>query len=233
MRRRRHFGVLLTALVTFLVAIGLIEYLEQYLPEFLVSGAMVALFLMVLTSSVANVTREKRGRAVAFLYCLVGLGTVAHVLAGFLKSDVFTATYHLTAIVCLGYAVILVLSALLRAQVVDFEAIAAAICVYLLMGIGWAYAYSFIEIVEPGSFIGLLTDAEDLSMRLESGNGLSALYFSLVTITTLGYGDIAPVGTAARMSAFMEAIVGQVYLVVLVARLVGLNVAQSIQEKTE
>jgi voltage-gated potassium channel Kch len=63
-------------------------------------------------------------------------------------------------------------------------------------------------------------------MDLGAGS-VTALYYSVVTLTTLGYGDVTPVTTAARMTAALEAMVGQVYLVVLVARLVGLNVSQT------
>ena len=54
------------------------------------------------------------------------------------------------------------------------------------------------------------------------------LYFSLVTLTTLGYGDVTPLTTLARISAALEAVVGQIYVVVLVARLVGINVSQTL-----
>jgi len=67
-------------------------------------------------------------------------------------------------------------------------------------------------------------DAAD-AMRFDDRSSAVALYFSFVTITTLGYGDIVPVSEAARMLASFEAFTGQVYITILVARLVGLHIA--------
>jgi hypothetical protein len=62
-------------------------------------------------------------------------------------------------------------------------------------------------------------------MQLEGGQRVAPLYFSMVTLTTLGFGDITPVGVAARMFTVLEAVIGQTYLVVLVARLVGMSIS--------
>jgi hypothetical protein len=64
-------------------------------------------------------------------------------------------------------------------------------------------------------------------MRFGGEQSLYPIYFSLVTMTTLGYGDITPDSDTSRMLASMEAVIGQIYLAVLVARLVGLQIAQS------
>ena len=58
------------------------------------------------------------------------------------------------------------------------------------------------------------------------------IYYSFVTITTLGYGDVTPVADVAKSFSFIEAVVGQIYLVVLVARLVGIHIAQSMERKS-
>ena len=69
-------------------------------------------------------------------------------------------------------------------------------------------------------------------MRFGGEHSVNPLYYSFVTLTTLGYGDISPASSMARMLAAIEAVVGQVYLTVLVARLVGLHIAQATNEKT-
>ena len=93
-----------------------------------------------------------------------------------------------------------------------------AICVYLLLGVIWAVGYARINLVSPGSFAGFLP-------MDELGWDSEWLYFSFVTMTTLGYGDILPVSAAARGLAYMQAIVGQFYIAILVAGLVSAYVS--------
>ncbi|MGH7149085.1 MAG: potassium channel family protein [Planctomycetota bacterium] len=106
----------------------------------------------------------------------------------------------------------------LRRGPVDAERIAAALDAYLLGGLVFGVLYWVLEQTWPGSFGGT------------SGTGLdlgSAIYFSFVTIATLGYGDLVPASEAARGLAILEAAGGQMYLAVLVARLVSLHPGQA------
>jgi hypothetical protein len=84
-----------------------------------------------------------------------------------------------------------------------------------MLGVIWALTYSLLEAVIPGSFTGLVDQAANAKWNPDW------VYFSFVTLTTLGYGDILPVTFSARALAYFEAIVGQFYLAVLVAGLVG------------
>ena len=85
-----------------------------------------------------------------------------------------------------------------------------------------------IDVLDPGSFaFAFAGDTETWRLQFGGGNSGYALYYSFVTLTTLGYGDIAPVTMPARMLASLEAMTGQVYLAILVARLVGLHIAHS------
>lgn len=107
------------------------------------------------------------------------------------------------------------LSRILSHRTVTSGTVSGALCVFLLLGLMWGVIYVSVETVVPGSFNGL-------SLSAESPDRQGFFYFSFVTLTTLGYGDITPATTAARSMATLEAVVGQVFLVVLVARLVGL-----------
>jgi hypothetical protein len=104
-----------------------------------------------------------------------------------------------------------------RERDVNADVIAGAIVAYLLMAVMWSHVYFVLETLHPGSF----------SLAHEAGPATQALlrYFSIVTITTVGYGDIVPVTAAARAFANLEAIVGQLYLVIQVAWLVGMHVS--------
>ncbi len=123
----------------------------------------------------------------------------------------------------LVFLVAVILSFIFREQEVTVNVIYSAIVVYLLIAIMWAFVFSVLESIHPGSFkIG--------EGQIEAGRPLF-IYYSFVTITTLGYGDITPVTAPANSSSFLEAVTGQIYLVVLVARLVGIHIAQSMNRK--
>jgi hypothetical protein len=117
-------------------------------------------------------------------------------------------------------AAILVISLVLLAQVfragpVNSYRLQGAIAVYLLFGIGWAHAYHLTGLLHPGSFN---------TPQGEIPSVLDWAYFSFITLTTVGYGDITPVRPIARTLAMGEALTGQLYLAVLIARLVAMEV---------
>ncbi len=123
----------------------------------------------------------------------------------------------------IAFLVIIILSFIFGEHEVTSNVIYASIVVYLLIAIMWAFVYSVLETIHPGSFaIG--------NSQIEVGRPLF-IYYSFVTITTLGYGDITPVTDIANSLSFLEAVTGQIYLVVLVARLVGIHIAQSMNRK--
>lgn len=113
-----------------------------------------------------------------------------------------------------------ILAEILRDRRVTAGTVSGALCVYLLMGIAWGYCYMLLAVLNPAAFHfpgGQPADPAPLFMDL--------LYFSFITLTTLGYGDITPVVLTARSLAILEAVSAQLYLAVLVARLVGMHAA--------
>jgi len=107
---------------------------------------------------------------------------------------------------------VVILTRVLKKGPITIHRIEGAIAAYLLLGFGWATAYEIVEYLNPGSFTGIQAGLAGFS---------SWIYFSFVTLATLGYGDIAPLHPAARSLATAEAITGQLYLAILVARLVS------------
>lgn len=105
---------------------------------------------------------------------------------------------------------------------VDGETIAGAICIYLLIGVLWADLYSVLEAVRPGSFSGALADVGGAEAPLSRVQRTEFTYYSFVTLSTLGYGEIVPTTPQARALASLEAVAGQLYLAVIVARLVAM-----------
>ncbi|MCC9656769.1 potassium channel family protein [Rhodopirellula halodulae] len=110
---------------------------------------------------------------------------------------------------------------------VDARRIIGAVSIYFLLGLLWAFFYTLIELIEPGSFRIANADAESQSnSRLLS----EFIYFSNVTLTTLGYGDIVPESRPAKTMALLEAMLGQLYIAIVIARMVGMQVAQHQKE---
>ena len=101
---------------------------------------------------------------------------------------------------------------------VDQNKIVGAVCIYLLMGLLWAFAYLIVEAYFPGSFNGL-------DGNLWQENTDTMVYYSVVTLTTLGYGDVTPEGPIAKFLAYMEAVTGVFYMAILVASLIGIRLA--------
>jgi len=177
-------------------------------------------------------------RALAFS-CLLGIGVlslkgagrlftaaIAIVVIGILLSiaavQTSTIGFVFGSFVAIMAFLIITISHTFKHIAMDTEIsanrIVGAIAVYLLLGVLWAVAYTIVDLVWPGSFNGFDPGA---------GTGWASewLYFSFVTMTTLGYGDIAPVSAIARVLAYMQAIFGQLYIAILVAGLVGAYIA--------
>jgi hypothetical protein len=114
----------------------------------------------------------------------------------------------------------------MKVKKVTTDTIFGAICAYLLLGITWTMVFSLIEILHPGSFLGgeLVTTAADEVLVASPG---FFIYYSFVTLTTLGYGDITPMTPPARLLSSLEAVTGQLYIAILIARLVALHIVQS------
>ena len=116
-----------------------------------------------------------------------------------------------------GLVIANILGSMLKAKEVNREIIYMAILFYLLAALMWAFLYTFLEWLDPTSF--------NLNLSQVQSNFAAFKYYSFVTITTLGYGDIVPVSEVAKAFAITEAVVGQLYLVVAVAWLVGMHVS--------
>jgi hypothetical protein len=125
-----------------------------------------------------------------------------------------------------------ILKIVFRAREITVETIAGAICVYLFIGIFWADVYALVEIANPGSF-SLLKDGAQETMQVVTQRASQFNYFSFVTLSTLGYGDITPLTRPAQGLATMEAILGQLFLAVLIARLVGQVIVRQEEEEQE
>ncbi len=110
---------------------------------------------------------------------------------------------------------------------ITWNIICAALCLYIIVGLLWGALYTLIELLVPGSFVGALMS--NASNPEEKAHYLN--YFSFITLTTLGYGDITPQTWGAAALCRAEAILGHFFTVVLVARLVGIHIVQDLNKE--
>jgi len=210
--QRTNFFYLLIALLILLIAIPLADGLN-------LAGAPLIRGLVFSCLLVIGVWSLKGGGR----FFLVGMafviaGVILNALAIKSHSPFFQYGSVLLLIGFLLVAITFTMKQIAIGTDINTNRIVGAICVYLLLGVIWAMTYTLIDAVSPGSFAGF-SPMDDL------GWDSDWLYFSFVTMTTLGYGDILPVSATARGFAYMQAVVGQFYIAVLVAGLVGAYVS--------
>ena len=133
---------------------------------------------------------------------------------------------HVSMALFLLLLVVFVLRDLFESRDVTNDRLCGALCAYLLLGLTWGFLYIALELVEPGSY-QIREGLQALDMTPGQHRVGSLFYFSFVTLTTLGYGDVTPLGSTAQTLVMWEAILGQAFLTIMVARLVGLHVTAS------
>jgi hypothetical protein len=136
---------------------------------------------------------------------------------GLVQHGGVAAVYFLYMIVLVAFTVWRLLRFVLGVKEVDAEALAAGVSIYLLIGLLWSFLYVSLGLVQASPFKGELSNGAGRGLTLPD-----AFYFSLCTLTTAGYGDIAPLSHQARTLAIMESVTGVLYVGVLIARLVSL-----------
>ncbi len=207
--KARIYHVLLASLFLLLALQPYAHVAEGFIVQLGLAGLLLA--------GLAAVVSRRR-----LLIIGLGLGVPALALV-FVSGGVLTAAGGVLAIATLLFISFVILRRIFKHPVVASGTVSAALVVYLTFGVIWARAYWLIEHFRPDSFTGLSGTADIVVER-------DLFYYSYVTLATLGYGDINPVSPQARSLAITEAIVGQLYLVVMVAGLVGMRLAHKQRE---
>ncbi|MCF8041616.1 MAG: potassium channel family protein [Desulfarculaceae bacterium] len=214
--KSRHLWLFIILMLYFLM----VPLIEQILPR---TRTILDLFIiLVLVAAAYTVINRKRTFVLALVLLVAGLILVL--------GDYHWHSNKIMVVACvcyvgfLGIIIYSILKEVMTLREVSFDTISGALNGYLLMGLMWGFAYQAVEAAWPGSF-AIAMDANKLAgVSAYVGPELSSLfYFSFVTITTTGYGDITPLSTIAGQLAITESVVGQFYMVVLVARLVSLH----------
>ncbi|MGR8919246.1 MAG: potassium channel family protein [Gammaproteobacteria bacterium] len=215
--RPGHFTLLLASLLVLLV-VG--AFLAEDAHGRMITNVLLGFTLIL---SIYPVSRHR-----AFVF--IG-STVAALTFIALWVSEFTGSTNVQLLALGGgfvfylHAAIVILTSILRTTHISTDELAGAVSAYLLLGISGAFIFAFLEVYHPGSVVGGMAGGAALPAI---GVDLQAFfYFSFTCLTTLGFGDLVPATAPARVFAYLEAVLGQVYLTVLVARLVGLHLSHA------
>ena len=211
---------LLSSKERFLILLCLILGLLVLVPilnRFTTARIFLELFLTAIAISMLYTISHKKGHViVGMLLAIVMLSS--RWLQYFYPNIGILAIGMIAGALFIALVIANLLVLMVKSEEVNLEIIYAAILLYLLAALLWAFVYTVIELVDPASF--------NIDLSHPQGYLLEFQYFSFVTITTLGYGDITPVTEVAKAITALEAVVGQLYLVVAVAWLVGMYVSK-------
>ena len=206
-------GRFLFLLISLMLWLVLRPFLENYVG---ISTLMDVFMTILLISGVYAVSQKRVIFVIGLLVALIAVAVSwTNHLFNIFSLEVLS---NILSVLFLGFVVGIIMAYLFREEQITADMIIGAICVYFLIGLMWAIGYNLMEMFEPGTFQvphGAEPDISHFS------------YYSFVTLTTLGYGDITPISNAARSLSVLEAAMGQLYLAVLIARLVGVRVSQS------
>lgn len=217
---RRHLALLICILLLFTVT-PFVRALGSGVFLLNVSAAAV------LTAGSYTLIRQRSLFVIALVLCAISIFATWRLLLHPRHATIIFA--HACVTVMLAFFSVTILGYVLREGRVTMDRIFAAICVYMMMGYAWTFGYALLEEIQPGSFsAGASTSVATFFDRV-----LELRYLSFMTLTTVGYGDVVPRLPLARTLCMLEAVVGQIYLTVLVARLVGLHIVHRMDESQD
>ena len=212
----RRLGMRRFSTVELLIALALLFVSFPFVEEIKGGDIIVSILLsLVLISAVLAVSNRRSTLVVAVLLATPAI--IGRWIDHFRPHLVPPAVFLIAGLVLVAFVVINLLRFVLRAPSVSIEVLCASVSAYLMLGLAWTMAYWLVDQLTPGGAFSFNTNAGPQSM-----NGFTGFYFSFITLSTVGYGDITPVSRIARWLAAMEAMTGLLYVAVLIARLVSL-----------
>jgi len=200
-----------------LLSILLFFVLRPFIEGYARIGFLLDLFFSFILFSGVYAVSEKKVHFIIVLFIALAEFVIAWSM-NFVEVPSLVMVRDSLSILLFAYLMIIILAHVFRQDVVTTDLIMGAVCVYFFLGLMWAFVFSLLESVQPGSF---------LMGQGEPPHRSEFVYYSFVTQTTLGYGEITPLTPPARSLAILEAIFGQFYVAILIARLVGIHISQS------
>ena len=153
-----------------------------------------------------------------FAYINGGIMLLFGVLSSFMPvlPQVLELIFAVSTLSFFIFLAMAIIADFLHTTEVTVDTISGAACVYLLIGVIWSLAYALVEHIDPGSFH---FTAPKKAIHLTNTSSFS--YFSFVTLTTVGFGDIIPISKGAKLLVIIEAILGQFYIAIFLARIIA------------
>ena len=220
---RHSFLLLLVALLIMIIGSPFARRLGQ-ISHYLGGEESITPFVLLLTLAAgAAVWPTAKSRAATII--LGGTVLIFLYLSTVFTQDSLVAIHLIGQTIFLFYVIAVITRIVFSAVIVDGNILCGAACLYLLVGVLFGFVYSLIFLFEPSSFH--LPTYDVAGAKVPTLNPGWLIYFSFATLTTVSFGDILPAAEASRSIATLEAIVGQIMIVLMMARLVGLHVAQS------
>ena len=192
------------------------------------------LLLSVLLSSLRAIWQN---RWIVLAAVVPGLGLFASPNWGLIEAS--NASLVVSSLGLVGFLAVIIVALCLdvyRARSVTFSTILGACSIYLLIGVFWFGVFGSIEAAQPNSFVFAETHPADVEAQVDPEASAEVavsflerrqlFYYTFVTLSTLGYGDVRPVSELARVYATLAAVMGQLFLAILVARLVGMHASR-------
>ena len=199
-----------------LIAFPLLEDIARPLILIIPVAAVFLAGVVVADGGRAHVRRGVAIAAVQLGFTILSLITRG---AGMLYLASVTCALLSTVILIL-FSTYCVMRYVLKARVITGDQIYAGICMYVMLGFAFGAVFYLVNILDPNSFGATPASADTPDL----------MYFSFVTLATLGYGDIVPRSNAARYVAVVEALAGMIYIAVFMARLVSLRSSDDVAD---
>ncbi|MCP4961100.1 MAG: hypothetical protein GY925_17775 [Actinomycetia bacterium] len=209
-RATRSFGTVLALIV------GIYLIAQTFASS---TGATLGISMLLIVGSA--ITLRGAGLSPTVVSAVTGAGSVGLVLAAAARlydAPVLGQPLQMTILAITVAMPVVILRFVLSSTRIDNNTVFAAVCVYLLIGVLFGTVFTYIAEIDGTVF--------EPAQAIDNNRTSSLYYYSFVTLTTVGFGDITPVGGAVRGLTVLEGLMGQIFIVVLVARLVGIQVAQ-------
>ncbi|MGB0892794.1 MAG: ion channel [Parashewanella sp.] len=177
---------------------------------------------VLLVFSVYSISNNKKTLTIGLLLAIPTL--ITSWLPHFIETQLGATINIFTNIIFIGFIIFCLFKIVFTTKEVTSDIIAGSICIYLLLGFLWGFIYVLCDLLQPNSF--------SLDIFNESTQ-YDYFYFSFITLTSLGYGDVIPSNSISQTFSMMEALAGQIYMTVMVAWLVGVYISQNTSNRSD
>lgn len=218
--REFRFKALLICLVVLLISLPIITISDTL--EYLIGSIYSISLLLTVYVLAENKKLLILGLLLAIPSFIINLTDIIII------NKIVTFNIRLISQLCVdSFVILFLLNYIFKTKRVTPNILFASVCIYLLLGVAWSIAYTMVELNIPGSFAGVKSISTFRGIDSAMDHYLSTfIYFSYITLTTLGYGNIYPLNATGNALAATEAVVGQLYIALLIGRLLGMHIAQ-------